>query len=73
LIVLVVGLIYLTQAGKVTAYDYEAQRVDREIAELEATRDALAVENARLTSVRESENVAYEGMVEGSVAGYVAE
>jgi hypothetical protein len=68
------GLIYLTQAGKVTGYDYEAVAIENEISELSAKRDDLAVENARMTSVaasRDSDVAA--NMVDGSVGGYVAE
>ena len=57
LMITVLGLIYLTQATKATSYDYEAQAIDAQIAELETEKTDLEVENARLTalsSVRQS-------------------
>jgi len=57
LMITVLGLIYLTQATKATSYDYEAQKIDTQIAELSEEKTDLEVENARLTAlstVRES-------------------
>jgi cell division protein FtsL len=57
LMITVLGLIYLTQATKATTYDYEAQRINSQIAELSEEKTDLEVENARLTAlstVRES-------------------
>lgn len=57
LMITVLGLIYLTQATKATSYDYEAQKIDSQIAELSEQKTDLEVENARLTAlstVRES-------------------
>lgn len=51
LMITVLGLIYLTQATRATAYDYEAQKVDSQIAELSDQRADLEVENARLTAL----------------------
>jgi cell division protein FtsL len=51
LMVVVLGLIYLTQATRATSYDYAAQRIDRQIAELNAEKSDLEIENARLTSL----------------------
>lgn len=56
LMILVLGLIYLTQATKPTSYGYEAQKVDAEIAELENKKTDLEVENARLTALEAVEN-----------------
>ena len=56
LLVLVVGLIYVTQGTKATAYDYELSSIEAEINELAAKRDDLAVERARLTAIATSEN-----------------
>lgn len=47
----VLGLIYLTQATKTTAYSYEAQGLDTEISELTARKSELEVQNARLTAL----------------------
>lgn len=58
LMVTVLGLIYLTQATKASAYDYEAQKIDDKIAEMATVKADLEVENARLMaleSVKSSE------------------
>lgn len=51
LMITVLGLIYLTQATKATSYDYEAQKIDSQIAELSTKQSDLEVENARLTAL----------------------
>ena len=51
LMVTVLGLIYLTQATRATAYDYQAQKIDAQIAELTNKKTDLEVENARLTAL----------------------
>lgn len=51
LMVTVLGLIYLTQATKTTAYSYQAQTLDSEMSELEAKKSELEVQNARLTAL----------------------
>lgn len=56
LMITVLGLIYLTQATRTTAYDYEAQKVDNEIAELTTQKTDLEVENARLTALETVQN-----------------
>ncbi|NTW61282.1 hypothetical protein HGB24_01155 [Candidatus Saccharibacteria bacterium] len=49
--VTILGLIYLTQATKATSYDYEAQKIDSQIAELNLQKSDLEIENARLTAL----------------------
>ncbi|NCO10368.1 hypothetical protein GW746_00205 [Candidatus Saccharibacteria bacterium] len=51
LMVAVLGLIYLTQATRATGYDYEAQAIDSQIAELDQQKSELEIENARLTAL----------------------
>ena len=51
LMITVLGLIYLTQATRATSYDYEAQKIDSQIAELANKKSDLEVENARLTAI----------------------
>lgn len=51
LMITVLGLIYLTQATRATAYDYEAQKVDAKIADLANQKSDLEIENARLTAL----------------------
>lgn len=56
LMVTILGLVYLTQATKATAYDYEAQKIDSQIAELETKKSDLEIENARLTALETVRN-----------------
>ena len=51
LMITVLGLIYLTQATRATSYDYETQKVDSQIAELNMQKSDLEIENARLTAL----------------------
>lgn len=56
LMITVLGLIYLTQATRATGYDYESQRIDSQIAELNEERADLEIENARLTALETIKN-----------------
>ena len=62
LMITVLGLIYLTQATRATSYDYESQRIDSQIADLNEQKADLEVENARLTALEtiRNSNVARE-------------
>lgn len=51
LMITILGLIYLTQATRVTSYDYATQKIDSQIAELNAKKSDLEVDNARLTAL----------------------
>ena len=51
LMITVLGLIYLTQATQATSYDYESQKIDSQIAELNNQKSDLEIENARLTAL----------------------
>jgi hypothetical protein len=74
LLVLVVGLIYITQGTKATTYDYALNSVNHEIASLEAQNNSLAAENARImAAVAGEQNEVAATMVDASIAGYVAE
>lgn len=71
ILVLVIGLIYVTQGTKATSYDYELSEIETEIAELEAKKEDLAVEREKLKSiatVNTSEVAA--NMQAGQVSGY---
>lgn len=71
ILVLVIGLIYVTQGTKATSYDYELSEIEGEIAELEARKEDLAVERARLTSIAKSNtNEVASNMPTGQVSGY---
>lgn len=56
LMITVLGLIYLTQATRATSYDYESQKIDSQIAELNTKKSDLEVENARLTALETVKN-----------------
>ena len=74
MLVLIVGLIYVTQGTKATGWDYELSKIDSEIDELEAKKEDLAVEKARLTSIAASENsTVAANMEDGNASGYVSE
>jgi len=56
LMITVLGLIYLTQATRTTSYDYETQKIDSQIAELNTQKNDLEIENARLTALETVKN-----------------
>lgn len=56
LMITVLGLIYLTQATRATGYDYATQKIDSQIAALNAQKSDLEIENARLTSLETVKN-----------------
>ena len=58
LMITVLGLIYLTQATKATGFDYRAQEIESQIAELTVQKGDLEVENARLTAMETVKNSA---------------
>jgi len=58
LMITVLGLIYLTQATRATSYDYQSQKIDSQIADLNTQKSDLEVENARLTALETVKNSA---------------
>jgi hypothetical protein len=74
-LVLLVGLLFTSQSAKVTDYDLEIAKADSEITELEAQRDALAVENAKITAAVSdvSTNEVAASMVDANSADFVQE
>jgi len=56
LMITVLGLIYLTQATRATAYDYQAQKIDSQIADLNTQKSDLEIESARLTALQTVKN-----------------
>jgi len=74
LMIVVLGLIYVTQATRTTGYDYEAQKIDSKIADYSEQKSELEVENARLTALEtvKSSSVAKE-MTTASNTQYVQE
>ena len=75
LIVVFIGLLFLSQSAKVTDYDIAIAATDTEIANLEAQRDALVVENAKITAAAASEetNEVAAAMVTASSSDFVRE
>ena len=74
LITLVFGLIYAAEGTKATSFDYELSAVESEISDLNARRDDLAVEKARLTSVASAKNsTVAAAMPDATVTGYATE
>ena len=74
LMIIVLGLIYVTQATRTTGYDYEAQKIDSQIAAFSEQKSELEVENARLTALEtiKNSNVA-KGMTTPASTAYVQE
>ena len=56
LMIIVLGLIYVTQATKTTGYDYQAQKIDSQISDLNQQKSDLEIENARLTALETVKN-----------------
>jgi len=56
LMITVLGLIYLTQATRATSHDYQSQKIDSQIADLNTKENDLQIENARLTSLETVKN-----------------
>ncbi len=56
LMIIVLGLIYVTQATRTSGYDYAAQAIDSKIAELNEQKGELEIENARLTALETIKN-----------------
>lgn len=56
LMIIVLGLIYVTQATRTTGYDYQAQKIDDQIADYNQQKSDLEVENARLTALETVKN-----------------
>lgn len=74
IMVLIVGLIYATQSVKATSYDYELSSIEDEISDLQARKEELAVEKARLNSIATAEtSQVAANMPDGQVSGYANE
>lgn len=75
-VVCLIGLLALTQSAKVVKYDLNIATASTEISNLEAQRDALVVENAKITAAAADErtNTVASSMVEANRnAEYVSE
>lgn len=69
--VFMIGLFYVSEQSKVTTYDYKMSAMDAQIANLEAERDDLKVEQARLKSIaKNAKSTVAANMETAQVAGY---
>ena len=74
MLTLVFGLIYVAEGTKATGFDYELSNVESEIIEMNARKDDLAVEKARLTSIATAKNsTVAAAMEDATVTGYATE
>ncbi len=71
--VLGIGLIYVAQSTRATNYDYELSAIDSEISDLQAKKEDLAVEKARLTSIAATEGSEVASNMEDATVGGYAE
>ena len=56
LMIAILGLIYLTQAIRVSGYDYASNSISDKISSLEEEKQNLEIENARLTALQTVKN-----------------
>ena len=56
-LVVIIGLFSVAQSASVTSYDMAIANIDNEITKLEAQRDALVVENAKITAAAANEEM----------------
>ena len=74
LVVLSFGLIYVNAGTTGTNYDYDISVVESEISDMEAKKEDLAVEKARLTSIASAKNSTVAAIMEdATVTGYAAD
>ena len=71
MLLLNLGLFYVGQSAKATSYDYQLSALSDEINDLEAKKEDLAVERARLTSIANSNtSTVAAAMEDAKPAGY---
>ena len=74
MLTMIFGLIYVAEGTKATGFDYELSNVETEITEMNAKKDDLAVEKARLNSIATAKNsVVAAAMEDATVTGYATE
>lgn len=67
------GFFYVDQSSKATSYDYQLSNLSNQIDDLEARKEDLAVERARLTSIANSNNSKVAAAMEDAGSGEYAE
>lgn len=72
-LVVAIGLFSVAQSASITSYDMAIANIDDEITNLEAQRDALVVENAKMTAAAATEelNEAAADMVVATATDFV--
>ena len=74
MLTVIFGLIYVSEGTRAMSYDYEISNVESEITEMNAKKDDLAVEQARLNSIASAKNsTVAANMEDATVSGYVTE
>lgn len=74
LLVLIVGLFYVSQSAQVTSFDYQSSDMEKQIAELEEKKEDLAVEKARINSIASTEGSEVAVSMENATpSGYASE
>lgn len=74
MLTMIFGLIYVAEGTKATSFDYELSHVESEITEMNAKKEDLAVEKARLNSIAAiRESVVATNMENATVTGYATE
>ncbi len=75
LVVAVLGIAFLSKSASVTTYDRAIANTNSELTNLEAERDALAVENAKINAAAANidQNRVASSMVDAASSAYVAE
>ncbi len=74
MLTMIFGLIYVAEGTKATSFDYELSNVESEITEMNAKKDDLAVEKARLNSIATAKNsTVAAAMEDATVTGYATE
>ncbi len=72
LMITVLGLIYLTQAGEAMSYDYQTSAINDQITQLSEEKVDLEVENAKLTALNEvRDSSVAKAMVKSDAPSYV--
>ena len=72
LMITVLGLIYLTQAGEAMSYDYQTSAINDQISQLKDEKVDLEVENAKLTALNDvRDSSVAKAMVKSEAPSYV--
>ena len=68
IMVAILGLFYVSEQSQTTAFDYKINEVNTQLSDLEAERDDLRVEQARLQSIANSKNSTVASNMETATA-----